>query len=103
MYFAQIDGNNLVLNVIVADEDFVKLLPGTWVRTDINGMSPKNYAGIGFMWRPDLDGFLPPKPYLSWILNEDRCDWEPPVPMPKDENSYFWDEQDLSWKKIEQP
>ena len=62
----------------------------------------KNYAGIGYSYDPVRDAFIPPKLFDSWILNEQSCTWEPSVPYPNDDNSYFWDEETLSWKLAEQ-
>jgi hypothetical protein len=69
----------------------------------VNGGTPlrKNYAGIGFTYDRNRDAFIPPKPYNSWILNEDTCLWDPPVPYPNDENNYGWNEQNQSWDQIE--
>jgi hypothetical protein len=60
----------------------------------------KNYAGIGFTYDPVRDAFIPPKPYESWLLNEDSCLWEAPVAMPTDGKIYTWDEETLSWKEV---
>lgn len=57
----------------------------------------KNYAGIGFTYDPELDAFIPPKPYPSWLLDTQTCLWEAPVPYPNDGNTYYWDEATLSW------
>lgn len=57
----------------------------------------KNYAGIGYTYDPQRDAFTPPKPYPSWILNEQTCLWDPPVAMPQDGNRYQWDEATTSW------
>jgi hypothetical protein len=57
----------------------------------------KNYAGIGYSYDENRDAFIPPKPYNSWILNEDTCLWEAQVAYPQDENIYNWNEQTLSW------
>jgi len=57
----------------------------------------KNYAGIGYTYDPVRDAFIPPKPFNSWILNEDTCCWDPPVSYPNDENQYYWDEENLNW------
>ena len=57
----------------------------------------KNYAGIGFTYSDVHDAFIPPKPFNSWILNEQSCVWEPPIPMPEDGNRYSWDENSLAW------
>lgn len=97
MYFAKIDQNNMVTQVIEADQTFVNAQSGTWVQTDISGASPKNYAGIGYTYRQDLGGFLGPKPYASWSINNSTCCWQAPTPMPNDGNPYDWDENSLSW------
>jgi hypothetical protein len=57
----------------------------------------KNYAGIGFTYDEQRDAFISPKPYSSWILNEDTCLWEPPVPYPTDGERYTWNEEELEW------
>jgi hypothetical protein len=57
----------------------------------------KNYAGVGYMFDEERDAFIPPKPYESWILNEDTCLWDSPVPYPSDGGMYSWDEETLSW------
>lgn len=60
----------------------------------------KNYAGIGFTYDPELDAFIPPKPYPSWILDTNTCLWDPPVPYPNDGKTYIWDEGALSWVEV---
>lgn len=57
----------------------------------------KNYASIGYSYNPELDGFVPPKPYPSWILDGATCLWMAPIPMPQDGNLYYWDEATQSW------
>ena len=57
----------------------------------------KNYAGIGYTYDDVLDAFIPPKPFPSWVLNEQTCLWESPTPMPNDGKMYIWDENTLSW------
>lgn len=60
----------------------------------------KNFAGIGYKYDADRDAFIPPKPFPSWVLNEDTCLWEAPVPMPEEESfKYRWDEHGLQWVK----
>lgn len=56
----------------------------------------KNYAGIGFVFDPVRDAFIPPKPFSSWVLNEQTCLWEPPVPMPAG-GAWRWDEYSVQW------
>ena len=109
-HFAEIDNNNTVLRVIVADtkEWCENNLGGTWVQTSYNtrgGEHPegrplhKNYAGIGYHW--DGVGFFAPQPFPSWTKNEDTYLWEAPTPMPTDGKPYRWDEPTLSWVEIE--
>ena len=62
----------------------------------------KNYAGIGFTYDESRDAFIPPKPYDSWILNEDSCLWEAPVEYPNDDNQYIWNEETQTWDLITQ-
>lgn len=57
----------------------------------------KNYAGIGYTYDAQRDAFIPPQPFASWLLNEQTCQWEAPVPSPTDNNMYVWDEQSQSW------
>ena len=82
---------------------------GTWVQTSYNtfggehlyGGTPfrKNYAGVGYSYDTDRDAFILPKPYPSWILNEDTCNWEAPVPYPDDGKRYSWNEE-THWNVI---
>lgn len=62
----------------------------------------KNYAGIGYTYDENRDAFIPPKPFNSWILNEDTCKWEAPVAMPKttleDNQCYSWNESIINWE-----
>jgi len=71
--------------------------------TDQSKAFRKNYAGIGFTYNDVRDAFIPPKPFPSWNLNEEKCVWEPPVPEPDDANTgippklYLWDEITKTW------
>lgn len=109
-HFAQIDENNVVTRVIVAEQDFINTGavgdPATWIQTSYNtrgGQHPenkpfrKNYAGIGYIYDPVRDAFIPPKPHSSWILSEETCLWSPPVPYPNDGQAYTWEESTTSW------
>ncbi len=121
-HFAQVI-NGVVENVIVAEQDFVDTLPDpqNWIQTSYNTYGGihykpndpnhepsedqskalrKNYAGIGFTYNNVLDAFIPPKPYPSWTLNENTCQWEPPVPLPNDDKFYRWDETTTSWVEV---
>jgi hypothetical protein len=108
-HFAEIDENNVVLRVLVGDNDmpnegydwFVENLGGTWIKTSYNGSIRKNYAGIGYTYNEELDAFIPPKPYESWILNESTCLWQSPIPQPQDGRAYEWNEESLLWVELE--
>ena len=99
--------NDIVVNVVVAEADWVAQQSGEWVQTSYNtrggvhtqGGTPlrKNYAGIGFSYDAQRDAFIPPQPYPSWVLNEDTCLWDAPTPMPTDGKRYEWDETTTSW------
>jgi len=112
-HFARIDENNVVTQVVVvankdtSDADGVEkehigaaflesVLGGTWKQTSYNGNIRKNYAGIGYTYDADIDAFVPPKPYPSWVLDAD-AQWQAPVPMPDDGEMYSWDEDTQSW------
>jgi len=113
-HFAQIDENNIVTQVLVIEQDVVDSGlfgdPSSWIQTSYNtsggvhtlGGTPlrKNYAGIGYTYDSTRDAFIPPKPFNSWLLNEDSCLWEAPVAMPSDGKIYTWDENTLSWVEI---
>ena len=105
-HFAEIDNNNSVLRVLVGpnygDEGqaFFEALGGRWVKTSYNGNIRKNYAGIGYTFDESRDAFIAPKPYNSWLLDEDTCQWQAPVPYPTDDLMYEWDEELTDWKPI---
>jgi hypothetical protein len=114
-HFAQIDGNNIVTQVLVIEQDVIDTglfgTPSSFVQTSYNtqggvhklGGIPlrKNYAGIGYTYDSVRDAFIPPKPFASWVLNEDTCQYEAPVAMPTDDKMYTWDEETLNWVKVE--
>lgn len=116
-HFAQIDENNIVVQVIVVhnnellDEngnenetkgiEFCKnLFGGNWVQTSYNSTFRKNYAGIGYSYDSGRDAFISPKPFASWLLNETTCLWYAPTAMPNDEKRYSWNEEQLTWVEI---
>ena len=118
-HFAQIDENNVVQQVIVVhnnellDENGIEqeskgiqfcqsLFGGNWVQTSYNSNFRKNYAGQGYTYDSVRDAFIPPKPYNSWVLNEDTCNWEAPVTRPTDGKLYVWDEDTVSWVEVVQ-
>jgi hypothetical protein len=112
-HFAKVvDG--IVTQVIVAEPEFFQTFvdssPGEWIQTSYNthggqhrnGGTPlrKNYAGIGYSYDRTKDAFIPPKPYPSWVLNDETCLWGAPTPMPTDDKFYEWDETTTSWKEV---
>jgi hypothetical protein len=112
-HYAKVN-KGIVDKVIVAEADFfdtfVDSSPGKWIQTSYNtqggvhanGKTPlrKNYAGVGFTYDLTRDAFIPPKPYPSWTLNEDTCQYDSPVPYPTDDKMYEWDEETTNWKEV---
>ena len=114
-HYAFLDENNIVTEVIVGKDEgevdweqhYGAFRSQSCKRTSYNtsggvhrlGGTPyrKNYAGIGYTYDSERDAFIPPTPYASWLLNEDSCLWNAPVPYPDDGNLYTWDEETLSW------
>lgn len=111
-HYAFLDENNIVTEVIVGideTETIEGLSTETWYgnfrkqvckRTSYNGNIRKNYAGIGYTYDQERDAFIAPKPFESWVLNEDSCQWGAPVPYPTDGRRYFWDEAVVDWTPI---
>ena len=126
--FAKIGLNNKVLIVVSVNNDVLKDSNGVereelgveflnelygwpiWKQTSYNTISGvhnsggvpfrKNFAGIGYTYDEDRDAFIPKKPYNSWVLNEQTCNWESPIPMPTDGQRYTWNEQIQNWELI---
>jgi hypothetical protein len=109
-HFAKIGSGNIVEQVIVvsneiatteqAGVDFINNLYNTkdvWKQTSYNNNIRKNFAGIGYIYDEDRDAFIAPKPFNSWILNENTCQWEAPIAYPNDGQLYIWNEQTLNW------
>lgn len=117
-HYAQIDDNNIVLQVLVADEIYpdgktgsqwlVENIGGRWIQTSyntyhnahkLNGTPLRgNFAGKGMTYDEDLDVFLYPKPFPSWVLNSNTFHWEAPVAEPTENpQDYQWDEEQLNW------
>ena len=120
-HFAEIDKDNIVQRVIAAKQDFIDSGAvgdaNNWVQTSFNTRGGvhyapnsnepdggialrKNYAGKGYTYDQTRDAFVPPKPHLSWILDEDTCQWDAPTPIPEDDKMYKWDEDTTSWEEI---
>jgi hypothetical protein len=113
-HFAEIGLDNVVERVIVVNNnelldsegveqeslgsEFCRtLFGGTWLQTSYNGNMRKNFAGIGYTYDSTRNAFIPPKPFESWTLNEETCQWQAPVAKPDDGNSYNWDEEAGNW------
>jgi len=117
--FAKIGLNNKVIEVLsvhnnelldsngveqeVNGIDFLTKLTGwsIWVQTSYNNNFRKNHAGIGYTYDEDRDAFIAPKPFNSWILNEDTCQWEAPTAYPTDGEDYTWNEETTTWDLVE--
>lgn len=116
-HFAELDENNMVVQVIVVHNNDCldangnesetvgvafcqSLFGGNWKQTSYNANFRKHYAGIGYTYDAGLDAFIPPQPYPSWSLDSD-CNWQAPVARPNDGKMYFWDETTQSWVVIE--
>lgn len=122
-HFAIIDENNIVTQVLVIEQDVINTGhfgdPKTFVQTSYNTRGGvhygsdgqpdggvalrKNYAGIGYRYDKERDAFVPPKPFASWVLDEETCYWQAPVAMPDSTDLdpglfYVWDEETVSWK-----
>lgn len=116
--FAKIDDNNIVVEVIRASQEFIDSGavgdPSKWIQTSYNTRGGihyhpnsnvptgfagirKNFAGKGYTYDPARDAFIEPKPYESWVLNENTCQWEAPVPRSDPNKLYTWDEENLRW------
>ena len=100
--FAEIDQNSTVVRVVVADSLSwcEQNLGGLWVETFKDKSQRYNYGGIGFIYDEERDAFIPPKPFESWVLDEDTCLWVAPVPYPEDGESYTWDEDAGDWVAV---
>jgi hypothetical protein len=115
-HFAKLDENNVVLEVIVVSNEaldssneeasgiaFLTEWSGghaSWKQTSYNASFRKHYAKVGDTYDESHDAFIEPKQFESWSLNEETCEWMPPVPYPRDDKFYDWDESSLSWIEI---
>ena len=120
-HFAKINSENIVTNVIVADQEFIDSGAvgdsNSWIQTSYNtkggihyapnSQTPdggvalrKNYAGIGHTYDATRDAFITPQPYSSWTLDDDTCQWNAPVAYPDDDKFYIWDEENTQWEEV---
>lgn len=110
-HFAQVI-NDVVIRVIVAEQNVIDsgIFGSGFIQTSYNtthgvhtlGGIPlrKNYAAVGYTYDSVRNAFIPPKPFSSWILNEDTCQWEAPIPHPTDAEMYRWNETNQSWELV---
>lgn len=117
-HFAELDENNTVLQVIVVHNNELKGANGVeyenkgiqfcetlfghanWKQTSYNHNIRKQFAGVGYTYDLDKDVFVAPQPFPSWSL-DDNSDWQPPTPMPEDDNLYSWNEETQDWDLVE--
>jgi hypothetical protein len=115
-HFAQLENNIVKQVIVVSNQDIIDengqeseekgiafcshLLGGNWKQTSYNGNFRKNYAGIDYTYDESRDAFIAPKPYNSWLLNENTCQWESPTPYPNDNKFYVWNEETTSWIEV---
>jgi len=117
-HFAKLNNENIVEQVLAVNNAVLLKADGTeselkgkqflnatfgnakWVQTSYNGSTRKNYAGIGFTYDSERDAFISPKPFNSWLLNEDTCRWEAPIEYPTDGKMYSWSEEELNWIEL---
>lgn len=114
-HFAKLDESNTVLEVLAVHNnellvdgveseakgiEFLTNWSGgysNWKQTSYHANIRKNYAGVGFAYDGSRDAFIPPKPFPSWLLDEQSCQWNAPVAYPTDGKMYQWDESTLAW------
>jgi len=115
-HFAQLENNIVTKVIVVANQDILdengqeseqkgidfcsNLLGGTWKQTSYNGRIRKNYAGVGYTYDEGRDAFIAPKPYASWVLDQDKAQWKAPVDYPTDEGRFTWNEATTSWDEV---
>ena len=122
-HFAKVDENNIVIQVIVAEQEYIDTLPDSekekYIQTSYNTYGGKhykpnslireeddgtplrkNYAGIGFTYDSERDAFIESKPYSSWTLNEGTCRWEAPISEPDPKGDHVWNEITKSWDEL---
>lgn len=112
-HFAKLDSNNVVIDVVVVNNldcfdfdngcereqmgiEYCQQLfndySSRWIQSSYTGRIRGNHASVGFTYDEELDVFLKPKPFESWVLNTTTWDWDAPIPMTDDDNIYYWDE-----------
>ena len=102
-HFAKLNSENIVIAVYLGkdtdtEQKISEKTGEIYKKTSYTGSIRKNYAGIGYTYDASKDAFIPPKPYNSWVLDNDTCQWKAPVDLPDETNFYIWDEDNLKWK-----
>lgn len=112
-HFAKLDESNMVIDIVVVNNDVLdplneersgivfltELFSGytNWKQASYNLNFRKNYPGVGYFYDQDRDAFIPPKPFPSWVINEETCNWKPPIEYPNDGKIYLWNEENIEW------
>jgi hypothetical protein len=98
-HFAEIGPNNIVTRVLSVG------LGGIWIQTSYNNNIRKNFAGVGYIYNEELDIFLPPKPYTSWIIDVEKGVWTAPIPRPEEQQgkAHIWIEETQEWRTEDLP
>ena len=115
-HFVRLENGVVVQGIVVSNQDTAdehgvekeelgiafcsNLLGGTWKQTSYNARIRKNYAGVGYTYNETLDAFVPPKPYASWVLDQDKAQWKAPVDYPTEEGHFTWNEETLTWDVV---
>ena len=109
-YFAEISKENFVLRILPIPDEYetdgqnylanTLGLGGTWLQTSYNSTIRKNFAGVGYFYDIELNAFIAPQPFSSWVLDKSNCQWNAPSPYPNDGKAYIWNETDLSWEPL---
>jgi hypothetical protein len=101
-HLAEIKDGKVLRVIVCNDINWAKeTLGGEWIETSYTGKIRKNYAGLNYTYDKDRDAFIPPKPYNSWVLDEETCRYKAPVEMPKDGKIYNWNEAKTEWVERE--
>ena len=104
-FFAQLDATLTVVSITEGTDDTNELAlsartGGTYRQTYPDKSKRKNFAGIGYIYDRDKDAFIPPKPYASWILDENTCSWKAPSDKPGTDKEYDWNESKKEWEHV---
>lgn len=120
-HFAELDNDNRVIRCILVDDSNCldengvekeevgiafcnSLFPGRWIQTSITASFRKNFASVGYTYDEERDAFIPPRTFNMWLLDEETCQWVPPVPDPSNEtSSWFWNDINGYWEEFTPP